>query len=63
MGGNTIIKDLVQGEVNTSNSIIEDFVILRKDATPTYQLSAVADDHTMNITHVIRGDDHKINYV
>ena len=61
MGGNTIIKDLVQGEINISNSIIEDFVIVRKDGTPTYQLSAVADDHTMNITHVIRGDDHKIN--
>jgi len=61
MSGNTIIKDLVQGEVNISNSIIEDFVILRKDGTPTYQLSAVVDDHLMNITHVIRGDDHKIN--
>ena len=61
MSGNTIIKDLVQGEVNISNSIIEDFVILRKDGTPTYQLSAVVDDHSMNITHVIRGDDHKIN--
>ena len=61
ISGNTIIKDLVQGEVNISNSIIEDFVILRNDGTPTYQLSAVVDDHTMNITHVIRGDDHKIN--
>jgi len=63
MSGNTIIKDLVQGEINISNSIIEDFVILRKDTTPTYQLSAVADDHAMNITHVIRGDDHKINAI
>ena len=61
MSGNTIITDLVQGKINISNSIIEDFVILRKDGTPTYQLSAVVDDHTMNITHVIRGDDHKIN--
>ena len=61
ISGNTLIKDLVQGEVNISNSIIEDFIILRKDSTPTYQLSAVVDDHTMNITHVIRGDDHKIN--
>ena len=59
--GNTLINDLVQGEIRISNSIIEDFVILRKDGTPTYQLSAVVDDHTMNITHVIRGDDHKIN--
>ena len=61
ISGNTIIKDLVQGEINISNSIIEDFIILRKDGTPTYQLSAVVDDHIMNITHVIRGDDHKIN--
>ena len=61
ISGNTIVKDLVQGEINISNSIIEDFIILRKDGTPTYQLSAVVDDHSMNITHVIRGDDHKIN--
>ncbi len=61
ISGNTTIKDLVQGEVSISNSIIEDFIILRKDGTPTYQLSAVVDDHLMNITHVIRGDDHKIN--
>ena len=51
----------MQGEINISNSIIEDFVILRNDGSPTYQLSAVVDDHLMNITHVIRGDDHKIN--
>ena len=61
MSGNNLIKDLVQGNVNISNSIIEDFIILRKDRSPTYQLSSVVDDHIMNITHVIRGDDHKIN--
>jgi len=61
ISGNNTIRDLVQGEINISNSIIEDFIILRKDSTPTYQLSAVVDDHLMNITHVIRGDDHKIN--
>ena len=61
ISGNSIIKDLVQGEINISNSTIEDFVILRKDESPTYQLSAVVDDHEMNISHVIRGDDHKIN--
>jgi len=61
ISGYSIVKDLVQGEVNISNSTIEDFIILRKDASPTYQLSAVADDHLMGITHVIRGDDHKIN--
>ena len=61
ISGNTIIEDLVQGEINISNSTIEDFVILRQDGSPTYQLSATVDDHLMNITHVIRGDDHKIN--
>jgi glutamyl-tRNA synthetase len=61
ISGNTIIKDLVQGERNISNSTIEDFVILRKDKSPTYQISATVDDHEMNITHVIRGDDHMIN--
>ncbi len=61
MSGTTLIKDLVQGERNISNSTIEDFVILRKDKSPTYQLSATVDDHEMEITHVIRGDDHMIN--
>ena len=61
ISGNSVIKDLVQGEISVANSIIEDFVILRKDGSPTYQLSAVVDDHLMKITHVIRGDDHKIN--
>ena len=61
ISGNSIIKDLVQGEINISNATIEDFVILRQDGSPTYQLSATVDDHLMNITHVIRGDDHKIN--
>ena len=61
ISGNSIVNDLVQGEVNISNSTIEDFIILRKDGSPTYQLSAVVDDHLMNISHVIRGDDHKIN--
>ena len=61
ISGNSIIKDLVQGEITISNSTIEDFVIIRQDGTPTYQLSATVDDHLMNITHVIRGDDHKIN--
>ena len=61
ISGSALIKDLVQGVKNISNSTIEDFVILRKDNTPTYQLSATVDDHEMKITHVIRGDDHMIN--
>ena len=61
ISGNTIIKDLVQGERNVSNSTIEDFIILRKDKSPTYQLSATVDDHEMKVSHIIRGDDHMIN--
>jgi len=61
ISGSTLIKDLVQGEKNITNSTIEDFIILRKDKSPTYQLSATADDNEMKITHVIRGDDHMIN--
>jgi glutamyl-tRNA synthetase len=61
ISGSTLIKDLVQGDRNISNSTIEDFVILRKDKSPTYQLSATVDDNEMEITHVIRGDDHMIN--
>ena len=59
--GSSILKDLVQGDVEIENSTIEDFVILRNDGTPTYNLSATVDDHEMKMTHIIRGDDHKIN--
>jgi len=59
--GTTILKDLVQGDVEIENNTIEDFIILRNDGTPTYNLSASVDDHQMNMTHIIRGDDHKIN--
>jgi len=61
ISGATLIKDLVQGDVNLSNSTIEDFVILRKDNSPTYQLSSTVDDHEMKVTHIIRGNDHQIN--
>jgi len=56
-----VLKDLVQGDVEIDNNTIEDFIILRNDGTPTYNLSASVDDHQMNMTHIIRGDDHKIN--
>ncbi len=59
--GTSILKDLVQGDVEIENNTIEDFVILRNDGTPTYNLSAAVDDHQMNMSHIIRGDDHKIN--
>ncbi len=61
INGTSILKDKVQGNVEIENNTIEDFVILRNDGTPTYNLSAAVDDHQMNMTHIIRGDDHKIN--
>ncbi|MDB4227168.1 glutamate--tRNA ligase, partial [Candidatus Pelagibacter sp.] len=59
--GSSVLKDLVQGDVKIENITIEDFIILRNDGTPTYNLSAAVDDHQMKMTHIIRGDDHKIN--
>jgi len=59
--GETVIHDLVQGEVRVQNSELDDMVILRSDGTPTYLHAVVVDDHDMEITHVIRGDDHLTN--
>ena len=59
--GKSKLNDLVQGKVEIENNTIEDFIILRKDGTPTYNLSACVDDFKMKMTHIIRGDDHKIN--
>jgi glutamyl-tRNA synthetase len=59
--GETVIHDHVQGDVTFANSQLDDMILLRADGTPTYMLSVVVDDHDMNITHVIRGDDHLTN--
>ena len=59
--GETVIRDLVQGEVRVGNEQLDDMVLLRADGTPTYMLSVVVDDHDMGVTHVIRGDDHLTN--
>lgn len=59
--GETIIHDLVQGDVRVANAEMDDMIILRADGTPVYQLAVVVDDHDMDITHVIRGDDHLTN--
>jgi glutamyl-tRNA synthetase len=60
-GGPTRFDDLVHGPIEFDGEHIEDFVILRSDAQPTYQLSVVSDDVEMKITHVVRGDDHVSN--
>lgn len=59
--GETVIEDLVQGEVRVGNEQLDDMVLLRADGTPTYMLSVVVDDIEMGITHIIRGDDHLTN--
>jgi glutamyl-tRNA synthetase len=59
--GETVIEDQVQGRVVWQNENLDDLVLLRGDATPTYMLAVVVDDHDMAVTHVIRGDDHLIN--
>lgn len=59
--GEMVIRDLVQGEIRVKNSELDDLVMLRGDGTPTYMLAVVVDDFDMNITHIIRGDDHLTN--
>ena len=59
--GETTFSDLVHGSIAFANANIEDFVVLRSDGQPTYHLSVVADDIQMEITHVVRGDDHISN--
>ena len=59
--GETVIEDRVQGTVRLQNTQLDDMVLLRADGTPTYMLSVVVDDHDMNISHIIRGDDHLTN--
>lgn len=59
--GETVIADVVQGDVTIRNDQLDDMVCLRSDGTPTYMLAVVVDDHDMGVTHVIRGDDHLNN--
>jgi glutamyl-tRNA synthetase len=59
--GETIVHDVVQGDVRFENAQLDDMVLLRSDGTPTYMLAVVVDDYDMGVTHVIRGDDHLNN--
>lgn len=59
--GQTVVNDLIRGNVVFENSQLDDFVIMRSDGTPTYNFVVVVDDIEMEITHVIRGDDHLNN--
>jgi glutamyl-tRNA synthetase len=59
--GTTSFEDVVHGRIEFANDGIEDFVVLRSDGYPTYHLSVVADDIDMEVSHVVRGDDHISN--
>ena len=61
LDGDTVVEDHVQGQVTFPNKDLDDFVVLRSDGSPTYMLSVVVDDHDMEITHIVRGDDHLTN--
>ena len=59
--GQTKWNDLIRGEITINNQEINDFIIMRSDGSPIYQLAVVVDDHLMHITHIFRGDDHISN--
>lgn len=55
--GKTVVHDLLKGEIEFENALIDDQVLLKSDGFPTYHLAVVVDDHLMQITHVIRADE------
>ncbi|MGH7220874.1 MAG: glutamate--tRNA ligase [Nitrospiraceae bacterium] len=59
--GETVIDDLIKGKIVFDNNVQDDLIILRSNGYPTYNFSVVVDDALMNITHVVRGDDHLTN--
>ncbi|VAX09640.1 Glutamyl-tRNA synthetase [hydrothermal vent metagenome] len=59
--GTVVVDDMVRGRVLFNNEELDDLIIRRTDGSPTYNLTVVVDDLDMNITHVIRGDDHLNN--
>jgi len=61
LSGHVSFNDLIKGKITVANSELDDLVLVRSDGVPTYNFSVVVDDLDMNITHVIRGDDHVNN--
>ncbi len=61
MAGYAVFNDLIKGRIAVANSELDDLVLVRSDGVPTYNFSVVLDDLDMNISHVIRGDDHVNN--
>jgi glutamyl-tRNA synthetase len=59
--GETVVEDVVLGQVRFANDQLDDMILLRSDGTPTYMLAVVVDDYDMDVTHIIRGADHLNN--
>lgn len=59
--GQTVVDDLIKGKIVFDNAVCDDLIILRSNGYPTYNFSVVVDDALMEITHVVRGDDHLTN--
>ena len=59
--GSVTFKDLVRGQMEVANKELDDLILVRSDGSPTYNLCVVVDDLDMNISHVVRGDDHVNN--
>lgn len=59
--GTTVINDLVRGEISYDNAVLGDFVIRKTSGYPTYHMAVVVDDYLMNVTHVIRAEEHLAN--
>ena len=59
--GQTVVDDLIRGEVAFDNSLLDDFIIAKSDGWPTYNFAVVIDDYTMKISHVIRAEEHLSN--
>ena len=57
VGGTTSVQDLIRGEVEWQNHLLEDFIILKSDGFPTYHLAVVVDDHLMEVSHVLRAEE------
>src|SRR6185369_15412979 len=61
LGGQTVVKDVIRGDITFENSELDDFVLVRSDGSPVFHVVNVADDIDMEITHVLRGEDHITN--
>ena len=59
--GKILFEDIVRGHMSFENSLLDDFVLMKTNGVPTYNFACVIDDHLMEISHVVRGDDHLSN--